>query len=182
MRWALRPCCLAGSSLLPFPGCSAKSNACVAGTIARAVQPPVHDVTDASVLRSWLNSPLGASLEADVFKVRGRRIARQSVRCKDTRRSAAPAAILLCLPLDFSLVTSQGVHLCWSASLRAAQLTRARLQATNVIRTFAKAHMMSPDRAIPAAVLREAAGFAILTVMKARLRCAAEPDSARRSS
>lgn len=41
-------------------------------------------------------------------------------------------------------------------------------QATNVIRVFAKVHMMSPDRAIPAAVLRDAAGFAILTVMKAR--------------
>lgn len=53
-----------------------------AGTIARAVQPPVHDVTDASVLRSWLNSPLGATLEADIFKVR--RPARHLVHCKDT--------------------------------------------------------------------------------------------------
>lgn len=36
--------------------------------------------------------------------------------------------------------------------------------------------MMSPDRAIPAAVLREAAGFAILTVMKVRLRCVLKGD------
>lgn len=42
---------------------------CAAGTIARAVQPPVHDVTDASVLRSWLNSPLSVSLDTDIFKV-----------------------------------------------------------------------------------------------------------------
>lgn len=39
-----------------------------AGTIAQAVQPAVHDVTDGSVLRSWLNSPLSSGLEQDVYK------------------------------------------------------------------------------------------------------------------
>ena len=39
-----------------------------AGTISQAVQPAVHDVTDASALRSWLNPPLGASLAAELYK------------------------------------------------------------------------------------------------------------------
>ena len=39
-----------------------------AGTIAQAVQPAIHDVTDGSVMRSWLNSPLSSGLEQDVYK------------------------------------------------------------------------------------------------------------------
>ena len=39
-----------------------------AGTIAQAVRPAVHDVTDGSVMRSWLNSPLSNGLEADIYK------------------------------------------------------------------------------------------------------------------
>ena len=39
-----------------------------AGTITRAVQPAVHDVTDSSVLRAWLNVPMSSSLEADLFR------------------------------------------------------------------------------------------------------------------
>lgn len=39
-----------------------------AGTIAQAVQPAIHDVTDGSVLRSWLNSPLSSGLEQDIYK------------------------------------------------------------------------------------------------------------------
>lgn len=39
-----------------------------AGTIAPAVQPAIHDVTDGSVLRSWLNSPLSSGLEQDIYK------------------------------------------------------------------------------------------------------------------
>ena len=38
------------------------------GTIAQAVQPAIHDVTDGSVLRSWLNSPLSSGLEQDIYK------------------------------------------------------------------------------------------------------------------
>ena len=38
------------------------------GTIAQAVQPAIHDVTDGSVMRSWLNSPLSSGLEQDVYK------------------------------------------------------------------------------------------------------------------
>lgn len=40
----------------------------LAGTIAQAVQPAIHDVTDGSVLRSWLNSPLSSGLEQDIYK------------------------------------------------------------------------------------------------------------------
>lgn len=38
-----------------------------AGTIAEAVRPAVHDVTDGSALRSWLNSPLSSGLAADIY-------------------------------------------------------------------------------------------------------------------
>ena len=40
-----------------------------AGTVSQAVQPAVHDVTDASALRSWFNPPLAASLAAELYKV-----------------------------------------------------------------------------------------------------------------
>lgn len=40
----------------------------LAGTIAQAVRPAVHDVTDGSVMRSWLNSPLSSGLESDIYK------------------------------------------------------------------------------------------------------------------
>lgn len=156
---------------------SGRARAAAPGTIARAVQPPVHDVTDVSVLRSWLNSPLGASLDADIFKV--------------------PAACQGCsgLPLCTDCMVARaagsvrgGDRACAAAEQRAGLDLSARAragsqnsrhsgthaprrpQATNVIRTFAKAHLMSPDRAIPPAVLRDAAGFAILTVVKARPR------------
>ena len=39
-----------------------------AGTISQAVRPAVHDVTDGSVMRSWLNSPLSNGLESDIYK------------------------------------------------------------------------------------------------------------------
>lgn len=32
------------------------------------MRPAVHDVTDGSVMRSWLNSPLSNGLEADIYK------------------------------------------------------------------------------------------------------------------
>lgn len=159
----LRSCRLAAEG---FRGCSADIHACAAGTIARAVQPPVHDVTDASVLRSWLNSPLGASLEADIFKARG--TAQHRGHCKENQRRPCSACRLMLL--SAKMRSCKLVQIGTSGGGCTAD-ARARSQATNVIRTFAKAHMMSPDRAIPAAVLREAAGFAILTVMKARLRC-----------
>ena len=38
------------------------------GTISKAVQPAVHDVTDASAMRSWFNVPLSSSLESDIYK------------------------------------------------------------------------------------------------------------------
>ena len=41
--------------------------ACV-GTVSRAVQPAIHDVTDASALRSWFNPPLATSMSAELYK------------------------------------------------------------------------------------------------------------------
>lgn len=38
------------------------------GTVSRAVRPAIHDVTDASVLRSWFNPPLAASLSDELYK------------------------------------------------------------------------------------------------------------------
>lgn len=66
----------------------------------------MHDVTDASVLRSWLNNPFSMSLAADIYK------------------------------------------------------------ATNIVRSWAAVGSLSPEKAIPAAVLHGAAGFAILSVAK----------------
>jgi len=44
---------------------------CTTGTISKAVQPPVRDVTDASCGHSWLNPPLATGgLEGDIYKVR----------------------------------------------------------------------------------------------------------------
>ncbi|EIE18388.1 DUF500-domain-containing protein [Coccomyxa subellipsoidea C-169] len=78
----------------------------LAGTVSHAVQPAVHDVTDASALRSWFNPPMAASLAAELYK------------------------------------------------------------ATNIVRSFAAVGSRSPDKAIPAAILDGAAGFAILSVAK----------------
>jgi len=141
------------------------------------VQPPVHDVTDGSVLRSWLNSPLGASLDADIFKVLPACRVAVVCRCAPAASSARAAGSV---GLATGLARLQGsapARVCLLARERGRKLLMpwkpmhgAGPQATNVIRTFAKAHLMSPDRAIPPAVLRDAAGFAILTVAKARPR------------
>ena len=37
-------------------------------TLSRASQAPVHDVTDSTAVRSWLNNPLTRSLEQDIYK------------------------------------------------------------------------------------------------------------------
>ena len=66
----------------------------------------MHDVTDASVLRSWVNNPFSRSLAADIYK------------------------------------------------------------ATNIARSWATVGSLRPEKAIPAAVLQGAAGFAILSVVK----------------
>lgn len=36
--------------------------------VSRASQPPTHDLTDLSTLRSWLNFPWGQSMEHDIYK------------------------------------------------------------------------------------------------------------------
>ncbi len=79
---------------------------CCAGTISQAVQPAVHDVTDATSMRSWFNRPVASSLEADIYK------------------------------------------------------------ATNIARAFARIGNNPPERHIPSHILRDAAGFAILTTFK----------------
>ncbi|XP_002976353.2 uncharacterized protein LOC9648677 isoform X1 [Selaginella moellendorffii] len=75
--------------------------------VSHAFQTATHDVTDASCLRSWLNSPLGLSMEHEIYK------------------------------------------------------------ATNTLRHFLKAGRLAPERTIPATVLKNAKGLAILTVVKA---------------
>lgn len=66
----------------------------------------MHDLFDGSVARSWLNTPLSNTLEADVFA------------------------------------------------------------ATNIAKGFAQLGRLAPERSIPASILADAAGFAILSVAK----------------
>lgn len=40
----------------------------LAGHFSKAAQQPVHDVTDWTSMRSWLNNPFLASVESDIFK------------------------------------------------------------------------------------------------------------------
>lgn len=40
----------------------------LAGFFSKAAQQPVHDVTDWTSMRSWLNNPFLASMETDIFK------------------------------------------------------------------------------------------------------------------
>ena len=77
-----------------------------AGTIAQAVQVAVHDVTDGSAPRAWLNNPLSSSLVEDIYK------------------------------------------------------------ATNITRCFAQIGTLAVEKSVPAAILRDARGFAILSVAK----------------
>lgn len=66
----------------------------------------MHDVTDGSALRSWLNSPLSSGLKADIYT------------------------------------------------------------SANILQSFAQVGRLQPEKGIPAAVLRGAVGFAILSVAK----------------
>ena len=40
----------------------------LAGHLSKAAQLPIHDVTDWTSMRAWLNNPLTSSLEQDIFK------------------------------------------------------------------------------------------------------------------
>jgi hypothetical protein len=40
----------------------------LAGHFSKAAQTPVHDVTDWTSMRAWLNNPLTSSLEQDIYK------------------------------------------------------------------------------------------------------------------
>lgn len=40
----------------------------LAGHFSKAAQLPIHDVTDWTSMRAWLNNPLTSSLEQDIFK------------------------------------------------------------------------------------------------------------------
>ncbi|KAK1274744.1 hypothetical protein QJS04_geneDACA000834 [Acorus gramineus] len=77
--------------------------------ISRASQPPTHDLTDLSTLRSWVNFPWRQSMEYEIFK------------------------------------------------------------AANTIKGYNKVGFIKSERSIPDAVLRQAKGLAILTVVKVGL-------------
>ena len=64
-----------------------------AGTVSRAVQPAIHDVTDASALRSWFNPPLATSLSAELYKAQN--VVRQFARVGALfPERSIPAAVL----------------------------------------------------------------------------------------
>ena len=84
---------------------------CNTGSISGAVQPAVHDVFDGSVARSWLNSPLGNTLETDIYA------------------------------------------------------------ATNIAKGFASIGRLGPEQGIPAYILADAAGLALLSVAKVSPPC-----------
>ncbi|XP_077228891.1 RING/FYVE/PHD-type zinc finger family protein [Tasmannia lanceolata] len=77
--------------------------------VSHAAQLPVHDLTDLSTLRSWVNFPWGQSMEYEIYK------------------------------------------------------------ATNTIRGYNKVGSLRPERSIPDAILGQAKGLAILTVVKVGL-------------
>lgn len=63
------------------------------GTVSRAVRPAIHDVTDASALRSWFNPPLAASLSDELYKAQNIVAAFARVGALFPERSV-PAAVL----------------------------------------------------------------------------------------
>ena len=64
-----------------------------AGTVSRAVQPAIHDVTDASAIRSWFNPPMTSSLSAELYKAQN--IVRQFARVGTLfPERSIPAAVL----------------------------------------------------------------------------------------
>ena len=64
-----------------------------AGTISKAVQPAVHDVTDNTCVQSWFNSPMTAVLGADIYKATNIVRAFRAVG-KTAPESGIPAAVL----------------------------------------------------------------------------------------
>lgn len=77
--------------------------------VSRASQLPIHDLTDLSTLRSWLNFPWGQSMEYEIYK------------------------------------------------------------AANIVRGYNKVGTLKTEKSIPAAILKQAKGLAIITVAKVGL-------------
>eukprot|EP00884_Botryococcus_braunii_P004777 jgi/Botrbrau1/142/Bobra.0022s0127.1 len=87
----------------------------LAGTISRAVQTPVHDVTDFSALRSYINVPIAAPMDTYIFQA-----------TNIIRSLATPAAIiapekhipssLLCNAAGFAVLTVAKAAMGWSAA------------------------------------------------------------------
>ncbi|KAK9857195.1 hypothetical protein WJX84_010172 [Apatococcus fuscideae] len=87
----------------------------LAGTISEAVRPAVHDVTDASVLRSWLNNPFSMSLAADIYKATN--IARSWAAVGSTRPEKAIPPAVLQGAAGFAILSVAKVGMGWSGAL-----------------------------------------------------------------
>lgn len=87
----------------------------LAGTISKSVQAPVHDVTDYSVLRSWLNNPLSSSLEEDLFKATN--TVRQFALLGSLRHEERIPPAVLHGAAGFAILSVFKVGLGWSAAL-----------------------------------------------------------------
>lgn len=116
----------------------------LAGHFSRAAQQPVHDVTDWTSLRAWLNNPLSSSLEADIYKCSN------ILRCASAARAAAWAA-------------ADAVGTAAACVVAYAMVGRAALSPR---RHFVTCSNLAAERSIPTFLLRRAAGFAILSVLR----------------
>lgn len=87
----------------------------LAGTIAQAVRPAIHDVTDGSVMRSWLNSPLSSGLESDIYKATNILNSFAQVGYLQPEKGI-PAAVLQGAA-GFAILSVAKVGLGWSAAM-----------------------------------------------------------------
>lgn len=105
---------LAAQALVHGVQAHAAANPFPAGTISQAVQPAVHDLTDNSVARSWLNNPLSGSLATDIYKATN--IVRSFAQASRPSLCSPSSQMLTCLGRHWPLVT------CPARPQRAASL------------------------------------------------------------
>ncbi|KAK9868579.1 hypothetical protein WJX84_008848 [Apatococcus fuscideae] len=86
----------------------------LAGTISEAVRPAVHDVTDASVLRSWVNNPFSTSLAADIYKATN--IVRSWATVGSLRPEKAIPPAVLHGAAGFAILSVAKVGMGWSGA------------------------------------------------------------------